>query len=204
MTGVAPVDHTATPELAFRLDVANAVVGEAVHGVLLRCQLRIEPQLRAYSDAEAAGLDDLFGARERWERTVKPMLWTHATAMVPAFTGALAFELPVVCTYDFNQAVARYFHALVDGEVPVILLFSGTVFYAGASGAMQVGQVPWSCEARYRMPVAAWKTLMDRHYPNVTSVALRRDVFDRLDRYRREHRCADLDQALESLLGGRA
>ena len=51
--------------------------------------------------------------------------------MVRGFTGDVEFDLPVPCTYDFEVAAAKYLHALRDGEVPLRVLFSGTVFTRG-------------------------------------------------------------------------
>ena len=47
---------------------------------------------------------------------------------VTGFTGATEIDLPVACTYDFEVAAAKYFHSLDGGEIPIVLLFSGTVF----------------------------------------------------------------------------
>ena len=52
-----------------------------------------------------------------------------------------------------------------DGEVPLSFHFNGTVFYRGATGALQVVPVPWSSSAQFRMPVAAWRAMIAEHYP---------------------------------------
>ena len=41
-----------------------------------------------------------------------------------------------------------------DGEIPLDLLFSGTVFYAGPGGALQINRISWNAEAAYRLPVS--------------------------------------------------
>ena len=51
---------------------------------------------------------------------------------------------------DFEVAAAKYFHALRDGEIPLLLLFSGTVFYRGDDG-MLVDQIPWDREVSATM-----------------------------------------------------
>ncbi len=131
-----------------------------MHAIALRCQVRIEPLRRRYSDDEAAGLLDLFGPRERWADTQRTFLWQHATAMVPGFTGTTEVALPLECTYDFEVAAAKYLHALRDGTVPLQFLFSGTIFRQGHRG-FSVQQMPWDCEDRYDMPVAVWRDLID-------------------------------------------
>ena len=106
------------------------------------------------------------------------------------------------CTYDFNVAATKYFYALSDGEVPITLLFSGTVFYAAADGALQVDQIPWEKEATFRLPVKTWQEMMDLYYPNSAWLRLYRDTFDRLHRYKIRHGLPTWEQALERLLDG--
>ena len=70
------------------------------------------------------------------------------------FQGSAIVELPVPCTFDFNVAATKYFAGLEDGEVPLPMLYSGTVFYEAADGALQVSQISWAKEAKYRLPVS--------------------------------------------------
>lgn len=122
-----------------------------MHAIALRCQIRIQPHRRRYSAAEAERLVDLFGETRRWADTLKPLQFTTVSAMVPRFSGSVEVEVPVACTYDLDVAASKYFHGLDEGEVPLLLLFSGTVFAQGPAG-LAVDQVPWHKEAEYRMP----------------------------------------------------
>ena len=63
-----------------------------------------------------------------------------------ASPGTTEVDLPMPCTYDFEVAGSKYLHALRDGFVPLLLLFSGTVFTRGSRGSA-VEQVGWDCEA---------------------------------------------------------
>jgi hypothetical protein len=128
------------------------------------------------------------------------MLWTHTFVVVPAFQGFIKVDLPVPCTFDFNVAATKYFTALADGEVPLNLLFSGTVFYESADGALQVSQIPWDRETKYRLPVLKWREMMNLYYPNTAWLCLRRDVFDRLSQFKMEKGIPTWEQALERLL----
>ena len=56
-----------------------------------------------------------------------------------------------------GQAATKYFSGLEDGEVPLNLLFGGSIFYRDADGALQVTQIPWHKEAPYRLPVKTWR-----------------------------------------------
>jgi hypothetical protein len=195
--GAEPVAHAAAPQLAFRLGIRATV---PVHSIMLRCQIRIEPARRRYAAPEQERLRDLFDRPERWGQTLRPMLWTQTQVMVPSFTGDTVVDLPVPCTYDFNVAGTKFFAALEDGEVPLVLLFSGTMFYEAEGRGLQVAQVPWDKEAAYRLPVRVWKAMMDLYYPNSAWLCLRKDIFDRLYEYKSDRGLPTWEQALESLL----
>lgn len=192
----------AAPLLVFKLHVTNAQVDEPIHTIALRCQIQIETTRRSYNDHDGERLRDLFGEKERWSQTVRSILWTFANVVVPPFTGSTVADLPVPCTYDFNVAAAKYFYALESGEVPLMLMFSGTVFYEADDGALQVAQIPWDKEARYRLPIRVWQEMMDHYYPNSAWLSLQRDVFDRLYRYKIQHGLPTWEQVMESLLPG--
>ncbi|HXJ27669.1 MAG TPA: DUF6084 family protein, partial [Streptosporangiaceae bacterium] len=147
--------YAATPTLSFALTISEST-GVRVHAIALRCQIRIEPHRRRYSASEAERLHDLFGDPSRWAETVKPIQLATVSVMVPGFTAVTEVDLPVPCTYDLEVSSARYLHGLDDGTIPLILLFSGTVFVATEQG-FSVELVPWSAEASYRMPVAVWR-----------------------------------------------
>lgn len=198
--GAEVTPYAMVPLLTFRLRITNDHPGETIHNVVLRCQIQIETTKRHYAPAEEASLRDLFGEPERWGQTLRAMLWTHASVVVPPFTGEVVAELPVACTYDFNVAGTKYFHALEGGEIPLDFLFSGSVFYQDDHGDLQVAPISWSKESRFRLPVETWRRLMETYYPNTAWVQLRRDVFDRLYEYKVRHGIPTWEQAVERLL----
>lgn len=151
------------PTLVFRLRVSENS-GQVVNAIALRCQFRIEPQRRTYSEVETPLLADLFGTTDRWGDTLKPLQFAGVAVMVPGFTGATEIDVAVPCSYDLEVAANKYFALLEDGEIPLLLLFSGTVFVKRPTG-FAVDQVSWNCEARQRVPVAAWREMMDRYFP---------------------------------------
>ena len=208
VTGAEPERVAAAPLMLFKLRVTEAAVPgmpeTPIHAIALRSQIQIEPARRRYTAEEQQRLLDLFGTPERWGQTVRPMLWTHASTIVRPFTGSTAADLPVPCTYDFSFAATKYFDALEGGDMPLCFLFNGTIFYEGASGALQVAQVPWHKEAYFRLPAKTWKELMDRYYPNAACLSLGKDVFDQLNRYKIQRGLPTWEQALESLLARRA
>lgn len=179
---VCPEVYAATPNLLFKLRITETT-GEAIHAIALRTQIRIEPQRRPYSGAERDSLIELFGLPEQWGRTLKPFLWTHASTMVKGFSGSIEVDLPVQCTYDFDVAGSKYLHILEDDEIPLVVMFTGTVFSRGESGFV-VEQVPWHLEAEYRMPVKVWRDLMDTFFPNSAWIRLDRDTMSALMQYR--------------------
>jgi hypothetical protein len=178
LEGAEAVPFAASPLLQFNLRIENRAP-EPIHTIILRCQIQLEVARRHYSEGEQSRLVELFGPPELWGRTLRGMLWTNTSVVVPAFTGSTVVGLPVPCTFDFNVAATKYFAGLERGEAPVCLLFSGTIFY-DEGGALRVGQIPWEKEINYRLPVAVWKRMMDVYYPDTAWLCLRRDVFDRL------------------------
>jgi hypothetical protein len=87
----------------------------------------------------------------------------------------------------------------LDGEIPLLMLFSGTVFTRGESG-FSAEPVAWDREASYRLPVSVWRDVMDMYFPNSAWVRVRRDTLDDLQRYRVEQALPTWDQAFEQLL----
>lgn len=190
--------YAVVPTLHFRLRVVEAT-GEQVHCLALRTQMRIEPLKRRYTDAEGERLGDLFGARSRWGDTMKPLQFAHVTQLVPGFTGSVEVDLPVPLTYDFEVATTKYFHGLDDGEIPLLMLFSGTLFLSGETG-FSVEQVPWHKECAFRLPVATWREAMDDAFPDATWIRLRRETLDALARFKSDLALPTWDDAVEILL----
>ncbi|MDX3451961.1 DUF6084 family protein [Streptomyces sp. ME02-8801-2C] len=196
-TGVRADRYAAGPTLVFRLRVTAA--GNArVHALALRCQIRIEPARRSYGTAEADGLADLFGERSRWGSTLQPVQFAQVAVMVPSFTGEIETDLVVPCTYDMEIAAPRYLAALTDGEVPLLMLFSGTAF-TGAGG-FQVEPVPWDQEAAFRMPVATWREMVEQHFPGCGWIRLPGDTMDALLAYRSRRALPSWEATLKALL----
>jgi len=119
--------------------------------------------------------------------------------MVPAFTAVTEVELTVPVTYDLEVASARYLQGLDDGTIPLLMLFSGTVFVATEQG-FSVELVPWSAEASYRMPVAVWRELVDAHFPGSAWLRCSRDTLDALSQYKARNALPTWDATLTELL----
>ncbi|GAA2798624.1 DUF6084 family protein [Mycolicibacterium pallens] len=199
---VTPERYAVTPILAAEIGITTA--GEApIQAIALRCQVRIDPPRRSYTDEEAAGLLDLFGPRERWAATQRNFLWLHAAAMVPGFVGTTRVTLPLACTYDVEVAGAKYFHALRDGVIPLQFLFSGTIFDAGEP-TLRVRQVSWECEDSFDMPVAVWRDLVHQHYPDSGWVRLSKDTIAELCSFKSARGLLSVDEAVAALLSGTA
>jgi hypothetical protein len=194
------VAHAATPTLAFKLRLATSDPEQIIHTVALRCQIRIEVARRKYTPEDQGRLRDLFDEPSRWSQTLKNLLWTHANVIAPTFKGTTLVDLPVPCTFDFNVASTKYFDGLADGEVPICLQFSGTVFYANAEGGLQVSPIPWDKEARFRLPVKVWRDMMESYYPNSAWLCLHKDAFDRLHQYKIRHGIPTWEEVLESII----
>ncbi|MEP7091983.1 MAG: DUF6084 family protein [Nocardioidaceae bacterium] len=190
--------YAATPQLTARLRIREST-GERIHAIALRCQVRIEPQRRHYEESDETGLRALFGERDRWAETLRPFLWMQCSTMVQGFTGVTEVDLALPCTYDFEVTGSRYLHAVGAGSVPLVLLFSGTVFTRGEHG-FGVQQVPWDCEAAYQLPVQVWQDLMATHFPGTGWIRLDHDVLGALADFKSRHGLTSWEETVQTLL----
>lgn len=190
--------YAAVPTLVLRLRIV-AADGEPVHALALRSQIMIEPKRRHYEADEERRLTELFGETPRWGETLRPFLWTNVSMVVPGFVGATEVDMPIACTYDFEIAAAKYMHSLASGEIPIVLLFSGTAFGTSAF-RLSVVPVSWSEEASYRLPVALWRDMMDLYFPNAGWLRLSRETLDALQSYKAARALLTWDETFERLL----
>ncbi len=197
---VAAANYGIAPLLHFQLEITNTPETETIQSVMLQAQIQIQSTQRAYQPAEKEKLGELFGTPDRWGQTLRARLWTHASVNVRQFSGQTEAILSVPCTYDLNVAATKYFYALEGGEVPLLFLFSGTIFYLGPEERLQIQQVSWNKEGAYRMPIAVWQEMMDQHYPNTAWLSLDRGLFERLYAFRRRESLANWEQTIEALL----
>jgi hypothetical protein len=196
--GGKPDKFAVVPSMSLALRIAETT-GQPVDAIALRCQIRIEPARRRYSADEAERLNDLFGDTARWSDTLKPMQLTTVAAMVPGFTGSTEIDLPVAFTYDLEIGSTRYFTGLEGGEIPLLLLFSGTVFTT-VDGKLQVQQVPWSKEARFRLPLRTWREAIDAHFPDSAWIKMSAGVLDELLAFKSRNALPTWDATLTALL----
>jgi hypothetical protein len=190
--------YAAVPTLVLRLRAATADA-ERVHAIVLRGQIMTEPKRRVYSEEEEQRLTELFGETPRWGDTLRPFLWTNVATTIPGFHGSTEFDLPITCTYDFEIAATKYMHSLDEGEIPIIVMFSGTVFGRSTMG-LSAAPVSWSEEAQHRLPVQLWRDMMDLYFPNTGWLRLRRETLDGLLRYKSERGLLTWDETVGRLL----
>jgi len=88
---------------------------------------------------------------------------------------------------------------LEAGEIPLLLLFSGTVFVV-TDGRLRVEQVPWSKEISCGLPAKVWREAVDAHFPDSAWVTLSRDTLDELMRFKTRHALPTWDATLRALL----
>jgi hypothetical protein len=198
---VTGADHDVaalTPTLRLHLAISETT-GTRVHALALRTQIRIEPARRRYGPVEQGRLVELFGEPERWGRTLHPMQLATVASVAPGFTGQGEIVLEVPLSSDAEIATTRYLRGLADGEVPLLLLFSGTVFYEGEHG-VQVALVPWSSETSFRLPLAVWERMVEHHYGGTTWLPLPARTFDQLAAWRARHAQPSWERTVAALL----
>ena len=194
-----PLEHAAAPTLRFALRIESRD-GRPIRSILLDTQIQIAARRRPYDAAAHDRLFELFGPVANWGTSLRTLLWTRTTLVVPPFTGTTSVDLHVPCSYDLEVMASRYFDALTDGAVPLEFLFSGAVF---AGTPLQVTRISWEEEAEYRLPVSVWKETMERHFRGTAWLRLGTDAFDRLCAYKSRHALATWDEAVDGLLEGR-
>ncbi len=197
--GAEPVEHSAAPAVRFHLHVSEPE-GREVFTVALSTQITIDPARRSYDDAERERLVELFGTPERWGATTHSFQWARVEALVPSFSGSTAFTVEAPCTYDLEVASGKYFDALEGGEVPLSFHFNGTVLYRGDGDRLQVVLVPWSCSARWRMPVDVWRRTIAAHFPGGGWIRLQRETLEALARRKAEQGHHTFDDTVRELL----
>lgn len=190
--------QSAGPTLVFDLHVREQT-GATVEGLMLRCQFRVEPQLRNYSEGEAQQLADVFGPRSQWRSSLLPMQLATVSHLVPRFCGECNTQLPLPCSYDMEVATGKYFHSLSEGIIPLIVMFSGTAFVKAEQG-LAVEQVPWHLESRYRLGVAVWQEMMNAYFPGASWLRLRRETIDRLRAVKTAEALATWDDLMDRLV----
>jgi hypothetical protein len=197
--GVRTVRFAANPMLSLDLQITEPS-GRQVYMIALTVQLMIEPARRSYDNATRAKLLELFGEPERWAVTTRSLVWSQLDVLVPAFTGSTTVAVPVPCTYDLEQAAAKYLYSLPDGMAPLALHFNGTVYYRGEDGGLQMVLVPWSTSIDFRMPVSVWRETIEHHYPNTGWIALSSETLEALQQAKLERGLATLDATVAQLI----
>ena len=199
---VSAMPFAAVPTVAVRLHITCNVPEESIQSISLNCQVQIQPRGRQYSLMEEARLMDLYGERERWGSTMKPLHWITLVVKVPPFEGETEVDLQLPCSLDFDVAANKYFYGLDEGSVAVVVMFSGTVFYTGRDGAVQIAQIPWDREANFQLPVEVWKAAIDLHYGASMWLRLPQDTFERLYRHKAARGIPTWNDLITQLLDG--
>ncbi|OQO89859.1 DUF6084 family protein [Saccharomonospora piscinae] len=196
VTGVdiAPVD--AWPTVRLRLEIGCAA---PVRSLTLAVSVRIAAALRDYSPDERARLRGVFGTADQWAHSVGDLVWARPTVQVPAFTGSTVVDVPVPCGQDVELASVSYLSALAEGDVPLRLVFSGTLFHA-RDGRLAAAQLPWDSETRYRLPAEIWSRVRRTYFGRHRWLRVDDELYERLHDYRVRHSYGSHRDAIESLL----
>jgi hypothetical protein len=200
VTDAARMPYAAVPTLSFTLRI-GAPAGVDVRSILLDTQIQIAARRRGYDAGAEERLYELFGRPAEWGRTLRTLLWTRMTTVVPPFGDSTTVELAVPCSYDLEVAASRYFDALPGGTVPLEFLFSGTVFSGdGPGGSLQAQRLSWEQDAEYALPVAVWKETLERYFSGTAWLRVGKEHFDRLAAFKARNALASWDEALDALL----
>jgi len=195
----APLPYAAVPTIRFALRIV-AEASALIRAITLTVQVRVDAARRRYDAQAQQRLALLFGPAEQWGRSVRSFFWTQSVVSVPPFTNTTQVDLPVTCSYDFDLPITQYAHGLSSGDIPLVFLFSGGVFYHDRNGLLRVGRVPLDREASFALPLRVWRQTMELYFPNTSWLRVSRTTFDRLTEYRVRHGLVSWDATLEELL----
>lgn len=198
--GFEPQRLAAVPTLDFRLAIGTEG-GESVQCIALTTSVRIAVALRSYDARTQERLVRLFGQPHQWAGSIKDLIWTQPTIVVPPFTGSTTVDVPVQCGQDMDLAANSYLHAMRDGDVPLRFMFYGTVFFVDGEGRLRTAQIPWEAEAEFMLPARQWHELRERFFGDRTWVPLDNDTFDRLQAYRTRQAYPSWNSTVDALLG---
>lgn len=194
-------EFAAVPTLVFKMQITNEIENEEVYAVALKGQVMIEAIKRTYNEETKDRLHELFGEPFRWDETLRSFFWIMVNVPVPRFIGKTVVEILIPCSEDQALAAGKYFYAVSsNGFVPLAFLFSGTLFYKDADGKLQITLVPWEKEAFCKMQANLWQEMMDTHFPNSRWMRVRKDIYDRLVKYKAQSTFPTLENCLEAIL----
>jgi hypothetical protein len=199
IVGVEAEPNAATPLLRFSVEVTDTS-GREIYTIAATAQVQIDADRRAYDPETRERLRDLFGEQERLPATAGALQICRVDTLVPSFTHSGTFVIAVPISADLELATARYLSSLPGGTAPLTFNFNGTVFYAGENDRLQVTLVPWSCSARYRLPVATWRDLIEQRYAGSGFVRLQPGTLELLRNRRVERGLPTFDAAIADAL----
>ena len=194
-----PDPYAAVPTLLLRLRI-EAPEAEPVHAIVLKAQIRIEPQRRRYSPEEEERLLELFGEAPQWGESLRPFLWTHVTTTVAEFTGSHRGR-PAGAVHVRLRGRGGQVPALARRRRdPARRCCSTAPSSASATAASIVQPIAWNVEAEHRLPVSVWRATMDTFFPNSGWIRLRRETIDALTRYKADRALTSWEDTVERLL----
>ena len=170
--GSQPDPYAAVPTLLLRLRI-EAPEAEPVHAMVLKAQIRIEPQRRRYSPEEEARLVELFGeaprsGARRCARSCGPTSPPRSRSSPATPRSTCRCRAPTTSRSRRPSTCTRS----ATGRSRSSLLFNGTVF-SYRDGGLVVQPVAWNVEAEHRLPVSVWRATMDAFFPNSGWIRLR-------------------------------
>ena len=186
--GARPEPHAAVPTIMFRLRVDEADGGSGPRR--WPCAARSASSRSAAATARARRSSSTSSSARRPSGATRcaPSCGPTCRRRSAGSTARPSSTCPSSAPTTSRWPAAKYLHALGDGEIPLILLFSGTVFTQGRAG-LRGRTALVVAEASYRLPVAVWRAMMDLYFPNSGWLRLSRDTLDALQRFKASRAC---------------
>ena len=201
----APLEHAAVPTLRFTLRVESPAARRPL-GPARRAGADRRAPARATTHAAHDRLFELFGAARRdWGTTLRTLLWTRTTLVVPAFDGPDGGRpaRPVHVRPRGRRRRATSTRSRT-ARCRSSSCSAARVFYARPDGRLQTARLSWDQRGRVpRCRSRVWRETMDRHFPGTRLAAARQGRASTGSRpTSRATRCRRWDAALDALLPG--
>ena len=84
--------------------------------------------------------------------------------------------------------------------MPLVFLFSGTVFHSVDGDRLQASPIARSAECRYSLPFEVYRSTVAPYFADRAPIALERALLHRLARYKRQRGAPTIELALAELL----
>lgn len=172
-----------TPALELELVVRERTT-RPIYAMSLASEILIEPARRRYDGATWARLEDLFGDPDTAAETARTLFWRRVDTPVRSFERETTVALTFPCDIAPDLVATRYLYAVHDGTIPLVLRFTGSVFYRDPEGGLELAQLSWASRARFELPAELWRAAIQSMHGRGAWLRFGNQIMERVRRQR--------------------